>query len=57
MLRQQVSNLEAQLNAKQAELDRAEYLFKCESILNNKLVDLIRENGVSLGPDFFKRPY
>lgn len=57
MLRQQVSALEEQLNAKQVELDRTEYLFKCESILNNKLVDLIRDNGISLGSDFFKRPY
>lgn len=56
-LKEQVSTLTAQLNGKQAELDRAEYLFRCESILNNKLVDLIRENGISLGPEFFQRPF
>lgn len=56
-LREQVSALAAQLNAKQTELDRVEYLFRCESVLNNKLVDIVRENGISLGPEFFQRPF
>lgn len=56
-LKEEVSTLTAQLNGKQAELDRAEYLFRCESVLNNKLVDIVRENGIALGPEFFQRPF
>lgn len=56
-LRQEVSDLQAKLNGTQAELDRAQYLYRCESVLNNKLVDLLRENGIALGSEFFQRPF
>lgn len=56
-LRQEVSELQEQLKASQAELDRAQYLFRCESVINNKLVDLLRENGIALDAGFFQRPY
>lgn len=56
-LRNENLELQERLNSLQTELDRAQYLFRCESVLNNKLVDLIRENGIALGPEVFQRPY
>lgn len=56
-LRTQVAELTDRLSVLQHELDRAQYLFRCESILNNQLVDLLREKGIKIGPEFFARPY
>lgn len=56
-LREEISDLQARNSTLQDELDRAQYLFRCESILNNKLVDLLRENGIALGSEFFQRPF
>ena len=56
-LREEVSELQARNSTLQIELDRAQYLFRCESILNNQLVDLCRERGIKLDSAFFARPY
>lgn len=56
-LREEVSALQARNSALQSELDRAQYLFRCESILNNSLVDLCRKHGIELNAAFFQRPY
>lgn len=56
-LKEENEALQSRLNGLQAELDRAQYLFRCESILNNQLVDLCRERGIKLDSAFFQRPY
>lgn len=47
-LREQVNLLEGRLVALQAEYNHVEYLFRCESIVNQRLTDLCREYGVPL---------
>lgn len=56
-LREEISVLQARNSTLQIELDRAQYLFRCESILNNQLVDLCRQHGIKLDSAFFARPY
>lgn len=56
-LREEVSELQARNCTLQIDLDRAQYLFRCESILNNQLVDLCRQHGIKLDSAFFQRPY
>ncbi len=56
-LREEISVLQARNSTLQIELDRAQYLFRCESILNNQLVDLCRQHGIKLDSSFFARPY
>lgn len=56
-LREENAALQSQINGLQAELDRVVYRFRCESILNNQLVDLCRERGIKLDSAFFARPY
>lgn len=54
-LRQQVAALEAQLACKDTELNRAEYLFRCESIINTRITDYCRENGIKLPKHLLKQ--
>lgn len=56
-LRNQVAMLSESVQRLQRDVDRAEYHFRCESVLNNALVDLCREHGIKIEPSFFKRPY
>lgn len=56
-LREEISVLQARNSTLQSELDRAQYLYRCESILNNKLVDTLRSNGIQLGAEYFQRPF
>lgn len=56
-LKEENMALQSRINGLQAELNRAEYLFRCESVLNNQLIDLCRENGIILDSSFFARPY
>ena len=56
-LRSQVVALSESMEKLQRDFDRVEYRFRCESVLNNDLVDLCREHGIKIEPSFFKRPY
>lgn len=56
-LKEENEALQSRLNGLQAELNRAQYYFRCESVLNNQLVDLCRQHGIKLDSAFFARPY
>lgn len=56
-LKEEISALQSKIDSLKVTLNRTEYLYKCESFLNNRLVDLCRSNGITLGADFFVRPY
>lgn len=56
-LKSEIEVLEERCAVLAKDKDRAEYLYRCESVLNNKLVDTIRENGIELSPEFFIRPF
>lgn len=49
--------LQSRVDTLQAELNRAQYLFRCESMVNNQLVDLCRDHGIKIDSAFFQRPY
>lgn len=49
--------LRARILTQQSELERVSYRFRCESILNNSLVDVCRAHGIQLDQAFFARPY
>lgn len=56
-LKEENTALQSQIIGLQAEVNRAQYLFRCESVLNNQLVDLCRQHGIILDSAFFARPY
>lgn len=56
-LKEENEALQSRISGLQAELNRTQYYFRCESVLNNQLVDLCRENGIKLDSAFFARPY
>lgn len=56
-LRAEVARLEAALAAEKARADRAEYKFRCESIINQELVDLCRASNVKFRPSLKDRPW
>lgn len=56
-LRQQVSDLTSQLQDLRAQLNRAEYLFRCETIINTRLADLCRAQRVAVPKSLYDRPY
>lgn len=56
-LRQQVSDLASQVETLQAQLHRAEYLFRCETIINQKLVDHCKAHRVPVPKALFERPF
>lgn len=56
-LRQQVRELTSQLQELQAQLNRVEYLYRCETIINTKLVDHCRSARIPVPKTLFDRPY
>lgn len=56
-LRAKVAELEAKLAEETARADRAEYRHRCESIVNQELVDLCRAHGVRYRPALDRRPW
>lgn len=56
-LRQHVSELTSQLQDVRAQLNRAEYLYRCETVINTRLVDLCRSQGVVVPKQLYDRPY
>ena len=55
-MREKVKRLEAELVEARAQRDRADYLFRCESIISQELVDLCRASGVKYRPSIEGRP-
>ncbi len=53
-MREQIRSLEAEIERLRGLSNRAEYLFACESSLNNQLIDFCRDNGVKVPSRFFK---
>lgn len=56
-LREENEQLLSRINQLQQQINRTEYLFRCESTLNNNLVDLCRQHGIKIDKAFFNRPY
>lgn len=56
-LRARVLALEAELADMTAKRDRAEYRYRCESVINGELVDLLRANNVKFRPALKERPW
>lgn len=56
-LREQVQSLTEALSGLRKEYTRAEYLYRCETVINSRLVDVCRSHGIKLEASFFSRPY
>lgn len=55
-LRAQVAQLKADLAALQSSFERAEYLYRCETLINCQLVDLCKAEGIVIPRRLFNRP-
>lgn len=55
-LKQQIETLQSRLNQAEEQLNRAEYLYRCEVIVNTELCDLCRSHGIKIRPSMFNRP-
>lgn len=49
-LREELKAVRSELDSLRVEYNRAEYRFRCESVINNRLIDLCRENGLRVDP-------
>lgn len=56
-LRQQLADAQVLIDDLRAQLNRAEYLFRCETVINGRLTDLCRAQRVQLPRSLFDRPY
>lgn len=56
-LRQQVRELTSQVEELRQQLNRAEYLYRCEVVINGKLTDHCREYRIPVPKALFDRPY
>lgn len=56
-LRGRVAALEGELAAAKAALDRVEYRYRCEVVVNTELLDLCRAHGVRYRPGLEQRPW
>lgn len=52
-----VKELEGKLAEAVAAKNRAEYRYRCESVINTELVDLLREHGIKYRPALESRPW
>lgn len=56
-LRARVAELERELEAQKEAYNRVEYKYRCESIINQELVDLCRASNVKFRPALGRRPW
>ncbi len=49
-LREQLADMKKRLETLQAEYNKTEYRFRCETVINNRLIDFCRENGLRIDP-------
>lgn len=55
-LRKQVSDLTLQLSDLQAKYNRVEFLYRCETLVNARLVDMCHDKGIKVPPSLYSRP-
>lgn len=55
-LKQRVAELQDELERTKVRLNRAEYLHRCEVIINAELCDICRQHGIKVRPSMFDRP-
>lgn len=53
-LREEVKKAHEELDALRLEYNRTEYRFRCESVVNNRLIDFCRENGLRVDPSILR---
>lgn len=56
-LRQQVSDITSRLSELEAQFNRTEYLYRCETIINLRLQDFCREHGLKVPRHLLGRPF
>lgn len=56
-LRDQVATLTARIDELQHQLKRAEYLYRCETVINTRLMDYCRSESLPVPKSLFDRPY
>lgn len=54
-LRGRISELEEEIKFWRGKLDQCEYLYGSECQINDRLMDLVRVNGIRIPKDLFKR--
>lgn len=55
-LRDSVADIQKRLDSLQADYNRVEYYYRCESLVNMELIDLCRKHGVEVRPSMLHRP-
>lgn len=56
-LRARIAELEAALEEQKAAYHRVEYMYRCECVINQELVDLCRASNVNFRPALERRPW
>ncbi len=56
-LKARVAELEGELARSREETRTAEFRYRCESVVNQELLDLCREHGVRYRPSLKSRPW
>lgn len=56
-LRRQLSELASQVQQLKDQVNRLEYLYRCETIINLQLTDYCRAQGVKVPRHLLQRPY
>jgi len=56
-LRERIIELEGELVKAQDEARKLEFRYRCESVVNQELVDLCRQHGVKFRPALAARPW
>lgn len=56
-LRRQLSDITSRLSELEVQFNRAEYLYRCETIINLRLQDFCREHGLKVPRHLLGRPF
>lgn len=55
-LKEQVQTLTQQIDTLKAQANRAEFLYRCETLINLEITDYCKEQGIILPRSLFKHP-
>lgn len=55
-LRSQLADVQAKLEDMTARFHRVEYLYRCETLINARLVDVCSQHGYKVPKSLFQRP-
>lgn len=55
-LRTRLADLQKRVDSLQADYNRVEYYYRCESLVNMELIDLCRKHGVEVRTSMLHRP-